>query len=124
MGEKQNRVRRFSFGILGEEAINLWRYLEIEALEAHGWEYAVTARGAFAPGARRRGDMPRPNGPSWTTVRSSIEQQGLPTDFLARFVKETPLTATGAQRMIGNGVPLPTGRAIAKAVKEAIEALP
>jgi DNA (cytosine-5)-methyltransferase 1 len=121
LGEKQNRVRRFSFGLLDEEAIDLWRYLEIEALEAHDWEYAVTARGTFAPGARRRGDMPRPNGPSWTTVKSAIKEQGLPADFLARFIEEAPLTAAGAQRLIGNGVPLPMGRAIAKAVKAAIE---
>ena len=56
------------------------------------------------------------NGPSWSTVRDSLEAQGLPRDFL----DEAPFTARGAQKVIGNGVPLPMGRAIAKAVREAM----
>ena len=92
----------------------------IEALESTDWQYAVTARGTFPPGARRKGSMPTPNGPSWATVKNALELQGLPDDFLDRFLEEAPLTAAGAQRMIGNGVPLPMGRAIAQAVKVAL----
>lgn len=44
--------------------------------------------------------------------------QGLPEDFLA----DAPFTADGKSKAVANGVPLPMGRAIAKAVKEAMEA--
>jgi hypothetical protein len=47
---------------------------------------------------------------------SMLAGQGLPSDFLA----DCPLTAEGKRRVLGNGVPLPMGRAIAKAVKAAI----
>lgn len=42
--------------------------------------------------------------------------QGLPEDFLA----DAPFTAEGKLKAVANGVPLPMGRAIAAAVKEAI----
>lgn len=51
------------------------------------------------------------------TLAEAIELQGLPADFLA----ECPLTVDGKRKMIGNGVPLPMGRAVARAVKAAIE---
>jgi len=41
-----------------------------------------------------------------------LRQQGLPADFLV----EAPFTASGKSHAVGNGVPLPMGRAIAKAV--------
>ena len=44
-----------------------------------------------------------------------LKQQGLPDDFL----EDAPFTATGKQKAIGNGVPLPMGRAIAAAVLKA-----
>lgn len=42
--------------------------------------------------------------------------QGLPEDFL----DDAPFTADGKLKAVANGVPLPMGRAIARAVKEAI----
>lgn len=42
--------------------------------------------------------------------------QGLPADFL----NDAPFTLEGKYRVVGNGVPLPMGRAIAQAVKEAL----
>ncbi len=42
--------------------------------------------------------------------------QGLPEDFLA----DAPFTAEGKLKAVANGVPIPTGRAIAKAVREAL----
>ena len=46
--------------------------------------------------------------------------QGLPEDFLA----EAPFTAQGKRKVLGNGVPLPMGRAVAEAVTRALEAGP
>jgi site-specific DNA-cytosine methylase len=42
--------------------------------------------------------------------------QGLPEDF----TDEMPFTTHGKRKVVGNGVPIPTGRAIARAVKRAI----
>jgi DNA (cytosine-5)-methyltransferase 1 len=42
--------------------------------------------------------------------------QGLPEDFLDL----APFTVHGKRKVVGNGVPLPMGRAVAKAVKRAI----
>jgi hypothetical protein len=42
--------------------------------------------------------------------------QGLPEDFLA----EAPFTAQGKLQVVANGVPLPLGRALACAVKQAL----
>jgi len=49
------------------------------------------------------------------TVADSCRLQGLPEDFL----DESPFTQTGKQKVIGNGVPIPMGRAIARAVRQA-----
>ena len=45
-------------------------------------------------------------------VKESLRLQGLPADFL----DHAPFTKEGKQKVIGNGVPLPTGRAVAQAV--------
>lgn len=45
-----------------------------------------------------------------------LELQGLPPDFLA----DAPFTVEGKRKAVANGVPLPMGRAIAKAVKAAL----
>jgi hypothetical protein len=43
-------------------------------------------------------------------------KQGLPHWFLA----DAPFSESGKKRMVGNGVPLPMGRAVARGVKAAI----
>ena len=45
-----------------------------------------------------------------------LRKQGLPPDFLA----DAPFTMTGKIKVVGNGVPLPMGRAVARAVKKAL----
>jgi DNA (cytosine-5)-methyltransferase 1 len=45
-----------------------------------------------------------------------LAAQGLPADFL----KDAPFTAGAKSKLIGNGVPLPMGRAVARAVKRAL----
>lgn len=54
---------------------------------------------------------------SW---EESCRLQGLPPDFL----DEAPFTLTGKREVLGNGVPLPMGRAIAKAIRRAVEVMP
>jgi DNA (cytosine-5)-methyltransferase 1 len=132
-GAEQNRVRRFSWGVNLKSGY--FRELNIAAslvaIEHPNWERAVVAtsskEGALAKsqqelrdGTSRRmkgakvgalpGQQPR------RTIERCAELQGLPADFL----KDAPFTSAGKYQAIGNGVPLPMGRAIAKAVKAAM----
>ncbi|HLE29868.1 MAG TPA: DNA cytosine methyltransferase [Anaerolineales bacterium] len=109
-GSKQNRVRRFSFGVRGEQPINLLAFVETCALEPIEFEYAVLAGHGPTPGFRDRN-----NAKLWHTVEKMIELQGLPKGFL----DHAPFTSTGKRKVIGNGVPLLMGRAVARAVQQA-----
>lgn len=51
------------------------------------------------------------------TVERACELQGLPADYLA----DAPFTREGKLKAVANGVPLPMGRAIAAAVRRAME---
>ncbi|KKM67520.1 hypothetical protein LCGC14_1470250 [marine sediment metagenome] len=50
------------------------------------------------------------------SVADVLEAQGLPRDYL----DDAPFTMDGKRKAIGNGVPLPMGRAIARAVKRVL----
>lgn len=50
------------------------------------------------------------------SLADACELQGLPRDFLA----DAPFTAAGKLKAVANGVPLPMGRAIARAVRRAL----
>lgn len=50
------------------------------------------------------------------SFKAMVRLQGLPDGFL----EDAPFTADGKSRVVGNGVPLPMGRAVARAVKAAI----
>lgn len=54
------------------------------------------------------------------TVADACRLQGLPEDFL----DGAPFTQSGKQKVIGNGVPIPMGRAIARAVRKALAQFP
>lgn len=117
IGPEQRRIRRFSFGTV--EGFSL--EIEQAAYENPRVEATITASATVwqpahvgADGAYRKG---RPRGVrSASYLRHAIQQQGLPTRLdLSHF------TIDGAIRAIGNGVALPTGRALARAVKTALE---
>jgi DNA (cytosine-5)-methyltransferase 1 len=121
-GGVQNRERRFTFGT--RSGRELWPQMEV--FEPREWEPTVTS----TAGGRRRmvaiGGSGKPKGNqrkgpggelrTWT-LGEMCELQGLPANFLA----DAPFTLRGKQEVIGNGVPLAMGRAIARAVKQAIE---
>jgi len=118
LGEKQSRLRRFSLGT--RDGLPLL-VDGLAALEAMDYEHAVCA----TAGGRRvsvalggTGKVKRSKLPHETTrpIAVMCELQGLPPDFL----DATPFTLEGKRTMIGNGVPLPMGRAIAKAVRKAL----
>lgn len=122
VGGVTSRVRRFSFGTLDGarlcvERLALYPYPEPAVLAGGGGRRVPVALG----GTRKRkrtadgkchgpGDGPR------VPLEDMLRAQGLPLDFLV----ECPLTSEGKRHAIGNGVPLPLGRAVARAVKRAI----
>jgi DNA (cytosine-5)-methyltransferase 1 len=121
LGGVQYRKRRFWFGH-HFRLVQLSEYVELCALERLEWFHAVKARGTVKPGTEHiRGKrFLRDYGfCSSKTVKHSLVMQGIPEDFL----DHAPFTVEGKQRVIGNGVPLPMGRAIALAIKTALARL-
>lgn len=114
---EQNRLRKFWFGHRGTE-VNLSAHIEVSLFEPPGFATAVLAAGTLRPGKNGKPKRLRKNGASRRDLEESLRLQGLPGDF---FGPNTPFTVAGQQRMIGNGVPLPMGRAVAKAIRLALE---
>lgn len=127
-GSDQNRERRFTFGY---QAWRTFRDGSVPELQFERkpaslfFEPCVTS----AAGGRRAKPVRDANGrvrgkqgdSDWhrlqnRSIEDNCELQGLPRDF----TKAMPFTAQGKKEIVGNGVPLPMGRAIARAVKEAI----
>jgi DNA (cytosine-5)-methyltransferase 1 len=122
LGEDQNRERAFSFGAtpqLRMRAQDLRRFIDYAPLDSGRWVGAVLASGGRKPGTEgARGRRPgREYGyATKAAYAAALSAQGLPADFL----DGDPFTLKGKFRMVGNGVPLPMGRAIARAVKAAL----
>jgi len=107
LGEKQRRVRYF------HSNLNLESYIEISLFDNPVKEDCVLAT-EYSKGHRMKTgayyDGYHPSRP-WKTL---CELQGLPEDF-----DLLPFTKEWKGKVLGNGVPLPMGRAIAKAVRKA-----
>lgn len=101
IGAEQRRRRRFSFGTPDGRQL----YPELSALESCISSGAVTSSTGGACERMRR-----------YTVSEACRLQGLPEGFLS----DAPFTKAGKLRVIANGVPLPMGRAIARAIAEAV----
>lgn len=116
VGGEQNRRRRWSFGRRGWPRRPILP-VETVALEHIDYAPCVTANGTqWEPGARPNQGGRSRSDRSVKALTNYIRWQGLPEDFLAN----APFTVAGKTRAIGNGVPLPMGRAVARAVKAAI----
>ena len=129
LGEEQNRVRRWSFGFKGERRVLM---VETQALECFHFQYAATGAGRVstpvAIGGSGKQKKTLRNGRK-VDFRDALNQgthrsaegfaavkrlQGVDEAFdLPGFTVEAKVKA------VSNGVPLPMGRAIAKAVMEA-----
>ena len=116
VGYVQHRRRRFWFGILGKDWVDLRPHLNYAVLENPDFAPAVLASGLFR--GRKRGHirLRAKRGPSRATVREALQLQGLPEDFF----QGTPFTVSGQQRLIGNAVPLPMARALARAIRHVV----
>jgi DNA (cytosine-5)-methyltransferase 1 len=130
LGEDQNRVRRWTFGVKGLK----YKVLMIDtvALESKRFEYAATGAGRVAvpvaiggsgkPKRNKVGRIASKDTLSMGTQRSQAgflavkALQGLSADFdLPGWTVEAKVKA------VANGVPMSMGRALAKAVKEVME---
>lgn len=124
LGEEQNRLRQFVFGIRGGPPIDLRRWIEYSLSQHIHYAPAVMASGGGNNGGvsirQNQGGKPKrlpPNNRSTRTFEENCRLQGLPEGFL----RHAPFTVQGKLKVVGNGVPLPMGRAIAGAVTEALE---
>lgn len=116
-GGEQSRERAFHFGVKGRR-IALSKYMRFTALESAAKSPAVCASGGVKPGISKDKRLKAKN-LGWKTaaaLNESLRLQGLPDDFL----KDAPFTLAGKHKVVGNGVPLPLGRGIARAIVEAL----
>lgn len=116
----QNRLRRFWFG--SNPGVDLRRNIEYAVLEPAEFDYAVLANGSnkrrpvkLAAGGKPK-RLPK-SGHGSVSIEEMARLQGLPDNFLS----DSPFTAAGKRRVIGNGVPLPLGRAIARAIRQTFD---
>lgn len=121
VGGETSRLRRISFGT-HERYTRL--HIEGLALYRPDPEPAALASGSARPvpvaiggsGKRKKSSAATLVYPSVAQLGRACVAQGLPADFL----DDAPFTVAGKCKVVGNGVPLPMGRAIAKAVKRAM----
>lgn len=118
LGEEQARRRCFSFGTPSGVRLSI---ADCVLFENSSYESAVTSTTGYLLG-NGNGYMKRPAAAlrqreaSRRPVSRLAELQGLEPDFLS----SAPFTDQGKRKAIANGVPLPMGRAIARAVRRAL----
>lgn len=120
LGEVQSRKRRISFGSRDGRPL----VFDVALFESPDFEFAVMGNtGGMAGLAYDRNKVSRPKRTAEAVRLAArrplsrlLELQGLPPDFFG----DSPFTSTAKRLMIGNGVPIPMGRAIAKAVRRAL----
>lgn len=125
LGEIQSRKHRFCFGTRDEDDRigRRLRFPDLLALETAEWSHRVCASDWRSPNPRRandrhgRGSNQLCNTGRGRTLQQNLVLQGLPEDFF----DNSPFSRQGKQEMLGNGVPLFMGRALAKAVVAALE---
>jgi DNA (cytosine-5)-methyltransferase 1 len=122
-GAEQNRERRFSFG--SRDGRPFLRHIDFSVFEHPEWSPAVTGdmrvatqgarvRNKVSRGDRAAGVLPLHMG-ALMPFDEMLRLQGLPADFL----EHAPFTTRGKRKAVGNGVPIPMGRAVAQAVRKA-----
>lgn len=82
-----------------------------------GHDYAPNTRKTFQTGAVTSSDGGACVRMTRYRFGEACQLQGLPEDFLA----DAPFTAAAKLKAVANGVPLPMGRAVAGAIKKALE---
>lgn len=120
VGGLTRRIRQFTFGARGLERAR-FHVTPVALQTVYEPARAVTGdcrqwTASQQQASRKKGGGVLPHtGPRLSTARMA-ELQGLPSDFFTH----SPFTELSKRLMLGNGVPLSMGRAVAKAVKRAI----
>lgn len=120
VGGATSRERRFSFGSYNADRF----HIETLALHRPDPEYPVLAHANLRDqpirigGSGKRKKRRHHRDKDLKGFAAGCVAQGLSPGFLS----EAPFTAAGKVKCIGNGVPLPMGRAVAQAVKRATAA--
>ena len=124
---EQNRVRRFTMGARSSVRLSAFGVTIAEEILrspiAGSWSHAVTASGGAARsgvpvaigGSGKRKPTRTPDMRTESSLREAVRLQGLPDDFAM-----PGFTVRGAIRAVGNGVPIPMGRAVARAARAAL----
>lgn len=114
LGEAQSRGRVFHFGNGSRRRIgHLVAEQTLMVAENPTFETAVLAGHAGGAKDYERGIVAR----SW---QEGARLQGCSDEWIGRVARDGPFTSVGLRKMIGNGVPLPMGRVIARAVRQAM----
>lgn len=119
VGGRTSRTRRFTFGRW--DVVQPHFAVLIKALFPEDPYRAITCDAREVPvkvggtGKVKTGGILPQTGKA-LALSAMCELQGLPSDFLA----DAPFTMSGKRKAVGNGVPLPMGRAVARAVKATI----
>lgn len=124
VGGVQNRVRRFSFGTRDGRRLRI----DHEVFEPVEYRHAVTASagGRRAAAVIKNGKVYGKQGSADDArlarrrVEDMAADQGMPPTFITRLKAHGAFTDRALKTGIGNGVPLPMGRAIADAVTRAM----
>lgn len=116
VGPEQHRVRRFWFGTRDGRRLSI----DVALVEHPVWKPAVLASGLTIGETPRGRRIPlaQMGFKTKAAYQEMLRLQGLPDDFL----DESPFHTKAKVRAVGNGVPLPMGRAIARAVRQAVDA--
>lgn len=124
VGGEQNRLRRFSFGTRDGKRLRI----ATEVFEPIDFKPAVTTNSGGRRAKVVRDDNGRVRGKQGDSDhhrmrRRPLEEmaadQGIDAEWLSQLVEHGAFTTTALRTGIGNGVPLPLGRAVARAVREA-----
>jgi DNA (cytosine-5)-methyltransferase 1 len=114
LGEEQDRRRRFTMGLLGGLAPRGF-WVDVDPLLPFRRSATVTAAHA---GARGTAQDPTPRYKiQHYTVAEALRLQGCPPDF---FGPRSPFRKDAQLKMLAEGVPLPMGRAVARAARKAL----
>jgi len=114
LGEAQTRKRRFCFGSRNGQRIAPHIAAQLMAVSENP-RHELVVLGGHGPAAGQR-----VRGIEGRTWQDGARLQGLSDTWIETMESETPFTVHGFKRVVGNGVPLPMGRAVARAVKAAM----
>lgn len=112
LGEEQSRWRRFSFGTPDGRALVPSGFVALE-----NPRFAQTVTAAHAGEQRVHGRKSTGGAITRYTVSEALRLQGLPADF---FGPRSPFRRDAQLKMLAEGVPLPMGVSIARAVRQAL----